>query len=97
MEDTTQSTRVKAPASYSRFNPAACSSERDESTTVKPPCEPEVLDKSADRETIFSPKGITSIGTWNVRTLNTEESLDILERDLRRYNFALLESQKRID
>jgi len=44
------------------------------------------LDKNANREAIFGPKAGTSVGTWNARTLKTEESLPILERELSRYN-----------
>jgi hypothetical protein len=87
MEDnTTHSTRVKAPASNLRSNPAACPSGLDESASIKPPRGLEVPDKNASRATILGPKMETSIGTWNVRTLKTDESLRILVKELSRYN-----------
>lgn len=46
----------------------------------------EAPDKRVTRETIFGPKMVTSIGTWNVRNLKTDDSLYILERELSRYN-----------
>lgn len=90
MEDTTHSTRVKAPASYSRSNPAARPPGLDESVAIKPPCGLEAPDKKVSRETIFGPKAVTSIGTWNVRTLKAEESLNILERELSHYNCDII-------
>lgn len=45
-----------------------------------------MTDKKVSRETIFGPKMETSIGTWNVKTLKTDKSLKILEKEPSRYN-----------
>src|SRR5664279_4088214 len=86
MKNTTHSTRVKAPANSHTFNLEARPSGLDEGSFAKPSHGTKELDRNAKRENIFSPKSNISIGTWNVRTLKTEESLCITERELSRYH-----------
>ena len=86
MKVTTNSTRVQAPASSYKFNLAARPPGLDEGSLAKPSHGPRELDRNANRENIFHSKSITSIATWNVRTLKTDESLGLLAREVGRYS-----------
>lgn len=89
MDTYTSNTRVKVPALNSVTLPLRSDLRTDEASLPKPKGR-SGADGNREKRHLLTPKRVTTIGTWNVRTLNTTGAVGLLIQELNHFRWDII-------